>query len=255
MAVAYDSVGATTFDASLASLRRRGMLVLFGAASGPVPPVDPQRLNAGGSLLPHPAEAVRLHRHPRRAARDVRRRVRRGGRRHPGRARSATGTRSPRPAPRTRTCRRAAPPASWCSLRDRGRATCSDFQDIAPARRPRTVARRIAAGHHRGRRPTPTAPGLPPGAVGGRSRPAATARRLTRGAAGESAPAFLPGRRACCSPRPARTPRRSTPDRRARGAVVPAAPAARRTSSARGPAAIARPGGGARRGHRASSRR
>ena len=32
------------------SLRRRGMLVLFGAASGPVPPVDPQRLNAGGSL-------------------------------------------------------------------------------------------------------------------------------------------------------------------------------------------------------------
>ncbi len=41
---------ASTFDASLDSLRRRGMLVLFGAASGPVPPVDPQRLNAGGSL-------------------------------------------------------------------------------------------------------------------------------------------------------------------------------------------------------------
>lgn len=50
VAVAYDGVGATTFDASLASLRRRGMLVLFGAASGPVPPVDPQRLNRGGSL-------------------------------------------------------------------------------------------------------------------------------------------------------------------------------------------------------------
>jgi NADPH:quinone reductase len=50
VSVAYDGVGATTFDASLASLRRRGMLVLFGAASGPVPPVDPQRLNAGGSL-------------------------------------------------------------------------------------------------------------------------------------------------------------------------------------------------------------
>ena len=32
------------------ALRRRGMLVLFGASSGPVPPVDPQRLNAGGSL-------------------------------------------------------------------------------------------------------------------------------------------------------------------------------------------------------------
>ncbi len=51
VAVAYDGVGASTFDASLASLRRRGMLVLFGAASGPVPPVDPQRLNTGGSLF------------------------------------------------------------------------------------------------------------------------------------------------------------------------------------------------------------
>lgn len=50
VAAAYDGVGATTFDASLASLRRRGMLVLFGAASGPVPPVDPQRLNAAGSV-------------------------------------------------------------------------------------------------------------------------------------------------------------------------------------------------------------
>ncbi|WP_300019596.1 quinone oxidoreductase [Pseudonocardia sp.] len=49
VAVAYDSVGRTTFDASLASLRTRGMLVLFGAASGPVPPVDPQRLNQAGS--------------------------------------------------------------------------------------------------------------------------------------------------------------------------------------------------------------
>ncbi len=45
----YDGVGAATFDASLASLRPRGILVLFGAASGQVPPVDPQRLNAAGS--------------------------------------------------------------------------------------------------------------------------------------------------------------------------------------------------------------
>ena len=51
VAVAYDSVGRTTFDASLASLRRRGLLVLFGASSGPVPPVDPQRLNAAGSMF------------------------------------------------------------------------------------------------------------------------------------------------------------------------------------------------------------
>ncbi|PFG42906.1 NADPH2:quinone reductase [Isoptericola jiangsuensis] len=48
--VVYDGVGAATFDASLASLRRRGMLVLFGGASGQVPPFDPQRLNSGGSL-------------------------------------------------------------------------------------------------------------------------------------------------------------------------------------------------------------
>ena len=48
--VAYDSVGKDTFDASMASLRRRGTLVLFGASSGPVPPVDPQRLNRAGSL-------------------------------------------------------------------------------------------------------------------------------------------------------------------------------------------------------------
>ncbi len=50
VAAVYDGVGASTFDASMDSLRRRGMLVLFGAASGPVPPVDPQRLNTGGSL-------------------------------------------------------------------------------------------------------------------------------------------------------------------------------------------------------------
>ncbi|HEX4704858.1 MAG TPA: quinone oxidoreductase, partial [Pseudonocardiaceae bacterium] len=49
--VVYDGVGRDTFDASLASLRRRGMLVLFGASSGPVPPFDLQRLNAGGSLF------------------------------------------------------------------------------------------------------------------------------------------------------------------------------------------------------------
>ncbi|MGC3953495.1 MAG: quinone oxidoreductase [Propionicimonas sp.] len=48
--VVYDGVGRSTFDASLASLRRRGTLVLFGGASGQVPPFDLQRLNAGGSL-------------------------------------------------------------------------------------------------------------------------------------------------------------------------------------------------------------
>jgi NADPH2:quinone reductase len=50
VAAVYDGVGKTTFDASLASLAVRGTLVLFGAASGPVPPMDPQRLNAAGSV-------------------------------------------------------------------------------------------------------------------------------------------------------------------------------------------------------------
>ncbi|WP_136609830.1 quinone oxidoreductase family protein [Sinomonas albida] len=49
--VVYDGVGRDTFDGSLTCLRTRGSLVLFGAASGPVPPVDIQRLNAGGSLF------------------------------------------------------------------------------------------------------------------------------------------------------------------------------------------------------------
>jgi NADPH:quinone reductase len=50
VAAVYDGVGASTFDASLASLAVRGTLALFGAASGPVPPVDPQRLNSAGSV-------------------------------------------------------------------------------------------------------------------------------------------------------------------------------------------------------------
>lgn len=49
--VVYDGVGKATFDASLSSLRPRGTLVLFGGASGQVPPFDIQRLNAGGSLF------------------------------------------------------------------------------------------------------------------------------------------------------------------------------------------------------------
>jgi len=49
--VVYDSVGRTTFDASLGSLRARGLLALYGQSSGPVPPFDPSRLNTGGSLF------------------------------------------------------------------------------------------------------------------------------------------------------------------------------------------------------------
>lgn len=48
--VVYDSVGKTTFEKSLNSLRPRGLLALFGQSSGPVPPFDPSILNAKGSL-------------------------------------------------------------------------------------------------------------------------------------------------------------------------------------------------------------
>jgi NADPH2:quinone reductase len=50
VAATYDGVGRDTFESSLASLRRRGTLVLYGAASGLVPPFDPQRLQAAGSV-------------------------------------------------------------------------------------------------------------------------------------------------------------------------------------------------------------
>jgi NADPH2:quinone reductase len=49
-AVVYDGVGRTTFDAGLTALRPRGSMVLYGAASGPVPPLELQRLAASGSL-------------------------------------------------------------------------------------------------------------------------------------------------------------------------------------------------------------
>uniref|UniRef100_E6QHV3 Quinone oxidoreductase, NADPH-dependent n=1 Tax=mine drainage metagenome TaxID=410659 RepID=E6QHV3_9ZZZZ len=48
--VVYDSVGKTTFDKSLNCLRPRGLLALFGASSGAVPPFDPIQLNTKGSL-------------------------------------------------------------------------------------------------------------------------------------------------------------------------------------------------------------
>jgi NADPH:quinone reductase len=46
----YDGVGRTTFDSSLACAARRGSVVLFGASSGPVPPLDPLVLMSRGSL-------------------------------------------------------------------------------------------------------------------------------------------------------------------------------------------------------------
>jgi NADPH:quinone reductase len=49
--VVYDSVGKTTFEKSLNCLRPRGLMALFGASSGPVPPFDLIQLNSKGSLF------------------------------------------------------------------------------------------------------------------------------------------------------------------------------------------------------------
>tara|TARA_B100000686_G_scaffold318201_1_gene367653 strand:- start:1075 stop:2040 length:966 start_codon:yes stop_codon:yes gene_type:complete len=53
--VAYDSVGLTTYEKSLASLAPRGYLVLFGQSSGVVPPISPLILNKGSNFLTRPA--------------------------------------------------------------------------------------------------------------------------------------------------------------------------------------------------------
>jgi NADPH2:quinone reductase len=50
VAAVFDGIGRTTFDESLASLRPRGHMVVYGAASGQPEPVEVQRLNVGGSL-------------------------------------------------------------------------------------------------------------------------------------------------------------------------------------------------------------
>jgi len=49
--VVYDSVGKTTFEKSLNCLRPRGLVALFGASSGPVPPFDLIQLSGKGSLF------------------------------------------------------------------------------------------------------------------------------------------------------------------------------------------------------------
>lgn len=58
----FDGVGKATFDVSLQCARVRGLVALFGAASGAVPPMDPQQLNQHGSLFltrPHLRHFIR----------------------------------------------------------------------------------------------------------------------------------------------------------------------------------------------------
>jgi NADPH2:quinone reductase len=51
VSVVFDGIGATTYAASLNSLAKRGLLVCFGTASGPVPPIDATQLAVNGSLF------------------------------------------------------------------------------------------------------------------------------------------------------------------------------------------------------------
>ena len=105
--VVYDGVGKDTFDDSLAALRPRGMMVLYGAASGQVPPLDPQRLNAARIAVPHQAYPRPLHRGPGGAAVAGRRGLGPGGQRRTRRAdrrqlpagRRGQGTAGPRRPP------------------------------------------------------------------------------------------------------------------------------------------------------------
>jgi NADPH:quinone reductase len=71
--VVYDSVGKTTFDDSLKCLQPRGLLALYGASSGAVPPFDPIRLMAGSLYLTRPTlkDYVRTRSELERRAADV----------------------------------------------------------------------------------------------------------------------------------------------------------------------------------------
>ena len=110
VAAVYDGVGKDTFDESLESLRVRGTLALYGASSGAVPPVDPRRLMAGGSLiltrpsLPHFTRTREelLARSGGRAHRRRRRIARGAHRRHLSARRRAQGPGRPAGAPHDR---------------------------------------------------------------------------------------------------------------------------------------------------------
>lgn len=59
--VVYDSVGKDTWEGSIACLRRFGLMVSFGNASGPVPPVSLAALTAKGLYVTRPSLFVYAH--------------------------------------------------------------------------------------------------------------------------------------------------------------------------------------------------
>ena len=66
-AAVYDGVGQATFDASLAAVRPRGMMVLYGGSSGPVPPFELPAPRGARLAVHHPPHDDPLHRQPGRA--------------------------------------------------------------------------------------------------------------------------------------------------------------------------------------------
>ena len=103
VAVVYDSVGKDTFAGSLDSLKRRGLLVCVGTASGPIPPIDATQLAIKGSRVRHAPRARRLHRRSRGEER---------------RLRASCSTTSPRAASGSRSTS-----ATGCRMRRRRIAT------------------------------------------------------------------------------------------------------------------------------------
>ena len=226
VAVAYDGVGKSTFDASMDSLRRRGMLVLFGAASGPVPPVDPQRLNAGGSLyLTRPTlfHHISTREELLATAGSVYAEVADGPPRRPHRPPLRRSTRRAR---RTRTSRPAARRASWCSFRDRAGATCRPSR-TSPGWRASPCRRTARGWSPRSPRPTRSAPASAPRCGRSTRRAQRPARRLTRGT-GEAGARVPPRRRPAVHLGPRPTPTRrsppTTPRRRSGGSRPRARP-------------------------------
>ena len=106
--VIYDAIGETTFEESIDALRPRGLMVLYGMASGPAPAYDPQGLQAE-LALPHASGAARVRGHARGAALERRRRSA-GSRTARSTYASVSATCSRTRGAPTRTSRRAAAP-------------------------------------------------------------------------------------------------------------------------------------------------
>ena len=132
--VVYDGVGKDTFDDSLAALRPRGMMVLYGAASGQVPPGRPAAAEQRRVAVPHPSHPGRTTSPTSRNCGGARARYSTGSPRANSRCGSAAPTRWPMPAGRRRTWLAGGPQESCCSC-----PACSGGDHACPGHAPRFV--------------------------------------------------------------------------------------------------------------------